>query len=189
MTIALVSGTTGTYQISGLAPLTAPNGNYVLTVSAAGVEDSLDDVGTGEVSTSWTMDTTDTNVTVQDVTPPPGDTAFNTPVTNITVVFSNPIEQPTFTTSDLSLTLNGGSNLITSGSGVTINESSGGEYDVTLPASLTTAGGELRFLGRRGGRGHPRHQRQSRRRQRFHRLDDGHRRPRSSPASTAANAA
>ncbi|MGP0068315.1 MAG: beta strand repeat-containing protein, partial [Isosphaeraceae bacterium] len=145
VTLALVSGTTDTYQISGLAPLTAADGNYQLTVSAVGVEDSLGDVGTGSVSTSWTMDTTDTNVTVQDVTPPPGDTAFNSPVTNITVVFSEPVEQPTFTTSDLSLTLNGGANLINSGSGVQINDIIGGKYNVILPASLTTPIGNYDF--------------------------------------------
>ena len=48
MTIALVSGST--YQISGLAPLTAADGDYELIVSAAGVEDSLGDVGTGSVT-------------------------------------------------------------------------------------------------------------------------------------------
>ena len=64
-------------------------------------------------------------------------------MTDIIVVFSNPIDQPTFTTSDLSLTYNGGSNLITSASGVTITNILGGNYDVALPASLTTADGHL----------------------------------------------
>ena len=95
------------------------------------------------------MDSTDTNVTVQNVTPP----LRNTAVTNITVVFSNPIDQPTFTTSDLSLTLNGGSNLITSGSGVTITNVLGGNYDVTLPASLTTADGAYDFSINAAGAG------------------------------------
>ena len=57
--------------------------------------------------------------------------------------FSSSINQPTFTTSDLSLTHNGGPNLITSGSGVTITNIVGGTYDVTIPASLTTADGYL----------------------------------------------
>ncbi len=147
VTIALVSGST--YQISGLAPLTAANGNYMLTVSAAGVQDSLGDVGTGSETTSWTMDAADTNVMVQNVAP----ALRNTAVTNITVVFSNPINQPTFTTSDLSLTENGGPNLITSGSGVTITNIAGGSYDVTLPASLTTAAGSYDFSVSAAGAG------------------------------------
>ena len=43
-TVSLVSGTTSTYQISGLSPLTAGQGTYVLTVNAAAVSDSY---GTG----------------------------------------------------------------------------------------------------------------------------------------------
>ncbi len=147
VSIALVSG--NTYQIGGLAPLTAANGNYVFIASAAGVEDSLDDVGTGSVTTSWTMDTTDTNVTVENVAP----ALESTSVTDIIVVFSNPINQPTFTTSDLSLTDNGGPNLITGGSGVTITNIQGGDYDVALPAGLTTAAGNYDFSVSAAGAG------------------------------------
>ncbi len=51
------------------------------------------------------MDATDVNVMVQNVAP----ALRNSAVTDIVVQFSSPINQPTFTTADLSLTLNGGS--------------------------------------------------------------------------------
>ena len=138
-TIALLSGST--YRISGLAPLTGLNGDYELTVSAAGVEDSMGDDGAGSESTSWTMDSTDTNVTVLDVIP----AVRNSPVTHIIVEFSNPIEQPTFTASGLSLTFDGGPDLITGGGGVTITDIVGGTYDVSLPTGLTSADGTYAF--------------------------------------------
>ena len=139
VTIAPVSGST--YQIIGLAPLTAADGDYELTVSVAGVQDNLGDVGTGSESTSWTMDAAATNVTVPDVTP----ALRNTAVNDIVVEFSSSIDQPTFTTGNLSLTLNGGPNLIDGDSGVTIADVNGGTYDVTLPAGLTTAQGNYEF--------------------------------------------
>ncbi|MHB1556933.1 MAG: hypothetical protein ACYC61_05585, partial [Isosphaeraceae bacterium] len=139
LNIALVSGST--YRISGLAPSTAVDGPYTLTVSALGVEDDLGDTGIGSESVSWTMDSTATVVTVPNVAP----TLRNAPVTEIPVVFSGQINQPTFTLSDLSLTLDGGPNLITASSGVTIENTSGGSYDIKLPASLTTAEGNYVF--------------------------------------------
>jgi hypothetical protein len=56
VTIALVSGST--YQINGLSGLTAANGNYTLSVSAAAIDDAYGNPGTGSLSASWLMDTT-----------------------------------------------------------------------------------------------------------------------------------
>ena len=56
VTISLVSGST--YRIGGLSVLTTAEGQYTLTVSAAGVQDQDGNVGTGSRSTSWLMDTT-----------------------------------------------------------------------------------------------------------------------------------
>jgi hypothetical protein len=55
VSISLVSGTT--YQISGLSGLTAGNGNYTLTVNAAGINDQNGNPGNNSRSTSWLMDT------------------------------------------------------------------------------------------------------------------------------------
>jgi len=56
VTISLVSGST--YQINGLSGLTASNGNYTLTVNAAGIQDPSGNPGTNSLSTSWLMDPT-----------------------------------------------------------------------------------------------------------------------------------
>ncbi len=57
VTISPVAGTTSTYQINGLAGLTAANGNFVLTVLATAVKDACGNFGTGSLSTTWLMDT------------------------------------------------------------------------------------------------------------------------------------
>ncbi len=59
MTITAVSGST--YQIGGLAGLTADEGTYSLTVDAADLEDSGGQSGTGSLSTSWLTDLTDSH--------------------------------------------------------------------------------------------------------------------------------
>ena len=53
--ISLVSGST--YHINGLGALTTSNGNYTLTVNAAGIDDQYGNPGSGTLSTSWLMDT------------------------------------------------------------------------------------------------------------------------------------
>src|SRR5208283_2205186 len=56
VSLALVSG--NTYAIGGLAGMTAAEGNYTLTVNAAGIQDPSGNPGSGTLSTSWLMDTT-----------------------------------------------------------------------------------------------------------------------------------
>ena len=56
VSVSLISGSS--YQINGLAGLTASNGNYTLTVNAAGIRDRYGNPGTDSLSTSWLMDTT-----------------------------------------------------------------------------------------------------------------------------------
>ncbi len=62
VTFALVTGST--YQINGLGTLTTNNGNYTLTVNAAGIDDQTGNPGSGTLSTSWLMDTTPPTSTV-----------------------------------------------------------------------------------------------------------------------------
>ena len=64
VTISPVSGTTSTYQISGLSSLTPSEGDYTLTVSASGIQDAAANFGSGSMSTSWLMDTTPPTSTV-----------------------------------------------------------------------------------------------------------------------------
>ena len=56
--------TATTYLIGGLSGLTAAEGNYSLTVNAAGIQDQNGNPGTGTLSTSWLMDTTPPTSTV-----------------------------------------------------------------------------------------------------------------------------
>ncbi len=64
VTITLVSGTTSTYEIAGLAGLTTAEGTYTLTVEATGIEDQAGNLGIGSLSTSWLMDKTPPTSTV-----------------------------------------------------------------------------------------------------------------------------
>ena len=45
-----------TYRVSGLTALTGSDGQFVLTVNADGIQDSLSSIGMGSASTSWLMD-------------------------------------------------------------------------------------------------------------------------------------
>jgi hypothetical protein len=58
VTLSLVSGTTSTYAIGGLAGLTAAQGQYTLTVNAADIDDQYGNPGSGTQFTFWLMDTT-----------------------------------------------------------------------------------------------------------------------------------
>ena len=58
VTISLVSGTTDTYRIAGLASVTTTDGTYVLSVDASKVQDSNGNYGTGTANVTWLMDTT-----------------------------------------------------------------------------------------------------------------------------------
>ncbi len=76
VTVSLVSGST--YQINGLAGLTTANGNYTLTVNAAGIQNAYGKAGTSSLSTSWLMDTTPPTSTISAL--PPRETSLGFPV-------------------------------------------------------------------------------------------------------------
>ena len=98
------------FTIGGLSSITTDDGNYDLTVSAAGVGDYFGDVGSGSQSVLWATGT-DVPVIVSVGAGTPG--LRNTPVQTVNVILSEPINPTTFDDSALSLTLDGGSNLIT----------------------------------------------------------------------------
>ena len=64
VSLALVSGTTTTYQLSGLDAFTAAEGSYTATINASGLQDTFGNLGIGSISTSWLMDTTAPTSTV-----------------------------------------------------------------------------------------------------------------------------
>ncbi len=133
VTIAQIS--TDTYEVNGLAGLTASDGNYVLAVNAADVTDARGDAGVGTGSVSWNLDAV--RPTISQITGAPA--ATNTPVDHVTVVFSKPINPASFTLAALSLALNGGTNLIDPN--VMIQEISGSTYQISGLAELTAIQG------------------------------------------------
>ncbi len=137
-----------TFTIGGLLDLTGDYGNYTMTVDATGISDFFGDIGTaaGSASTSWA---TGTNVPVV-VSVGTGSPALrNTPVDAVDVVLSEPINPATFNYQALSLTLDGGSNLITSG--VTVTEVTPTTFSVGELGSLTAADGTYDLTVTAGG--------------------------------------
>ena len=112
-TISQMSSTT--YAISGLSGLTTTDGNYVLTVDAAGIADPAGQSGFGSASTSWTMDTAPVTVSLQPVTQSPRSII----VPSLDVTFSVPINPATFTTANITFAKSGGPNLVNSNTTIT----------------------------------------------------------------------
>ncbi len=136
--VTITQNSPTTFTIGGLTGITGDYGNFTLTVNAAGISDFFGDVGTasGSASTSWA---TGTNVPVV-VSVGAGNPALrNTAVDSVDVVLSEPINPASFNYQALSLTLNGGSNLITSG--VTVTEVTPTTFSIGGLSSLTTANG------------------------------------------------
>ncbi|MGO8897662.1 MAG: beta strand repeat-containing protein [Isosphaeraceae bacterium] len=126
-----------TYTIGGLSALTTDDGNYSLTVSATGISDFFGDAGSGSLSTSWA---TGTDVPVVVSVGAGNPTLRNTPVDTVDVVLSEPIVAGSFDYQAISLTLDGGPNLITSG--VTVTEINPTTYSIGGLGTLTAADGD-----------------------------------------------
>jgi len=76
VTVSLVSGST--YQLNGLAGLTAINGEYTLTVNAASIQDPQGNTGAGSLSTMWLMDVSPPTSTVNPL--PTRETSLTFPI-------------------------------------------------------------------------------------------------------------
>ena len=125
-----------TFTIGGLSTLTTTNGNYALTVNAASVKDFFNDTGTGSGSMSWTTGSgVPTIVSVGAANP----ALRNTAVTTVDVVLSEAIDSTTFSSNALSLTRNGGLNLITSA--VTVSQINPTTYRIGGLPGLTAIDG------------------------------------------------
>ena len=129
----------GTATVNGTSfsiPLNLQAGSEALQVTA---EDAAGNVSPVGLFTAFI-----------DLTPPsvssftgPSPTIRNSSVSTIDVTFSEAINPATFTTADLSLTDNGGPNLITSA--VTINFASGFTYQIGGLSGLTSAEGNYKL--------------------------------------------
>jgi hypothetical protein len=148
-TEALSSGDGQIWNLGGLGALTTPEGSYTLTVLVSDITDLVGNPLSGPNAATWVMDTTAPTADVTDVTPDPR----NAPVTTLVFVFNEPVQN--FVAGDITLTLNGGANLLTgsepltSSDGVTwiLNNVGGltgaeGSYQVALaPSSITDLAG------------------------------------------------
>ncbi len=129
--------TSNIYRINGLAGQTGADGNYTLTVNGGGVQDFGGNSANNNRSVSWAKGTAvPVIVSVGKVAPDPR----NTPVTVVDVVFSKAINPTTFDYHDLTLTRDGGPNLVTSG--VTVVQLSPTTFRIGGLTTLTAADGD-----------------------------------------------
>ena len=127
-----------TYRISGLSSLTKSDGVYELTVSSEGIADVYGNVAeSADLSLNWTNAVDSPMATV--VAPPEAHT--QTVVDSVAVTFSKPINASTFTLSDLTLTRNDGTNLLSETSNVSIVAQSPTEWTVSGLSALTSEDG------------------------------------------------
>ncbi|MCD6304270.1 MAG: lamin tail domain-containing protein, partial [Planctomycetes bacterium] len=98
-----------TWTLGGLAGLTAPGGTYVLTLTAMGsdIRDTVGNLLAADASDTWVTNDLPPTADVTDVAPDPR----NSSVDAIDIVFSEPVTG--LDISDLSLTRDGGANLLT----------------------------------------------------------------------------
>ncbi|HID22535.1 MAG TPA: hypothetical protein EYP14_09055, partial [Planctomycetaceae bacterium] len=135
VTISHVAG--GVYSISGLAPFTALEGSYELTVSGAGIEDEAGNAATGSAADQWLMDLTPPEVLeVIEVAPDPRSTAVET----VDVVFSEPINVSSFGLAAIELTHEGTALDLSHGT-ITFEHVSGYTYRISGLAAFTAAEG------------------------------------------------
>ncbi|MBD2492629.1 Calx-beta domain-containing protein, partial [Aulosira sp. FACHB-615] len=109
VTITPINATT--YQINNLGDLTNVDGEYSFLINARGVTDTDGNTGVGAKGFTWTLDTNAPSLlSITDVTSP-----RNTKVSTLDIAFSKLIDSTTFDLSDVILTRDGTTNLITNG--------------------------------------------------------------------------
>jgi hypothetical protein len=114
VTVVQLSPTT--FRIGALATLSATDGAYTLTVNGTTIQDTDGNAGISTLSDSWTMDTAGPGFAgIEQLATNPR----NIVVQSLDVTFTGPIEPATFDYHDVTLTRNGGPNLITSAVAVT----------------------------------------------------------------------
>jgi len=105
VTISHVAG--GTYRIGGLAALTAADGVYEIAVAGAGIRDYGGNAAAGTLSTRWANGAAGPYVVSVAAA-----AAAGGPVDAVEVAFSAPVDPATFALADLSLSRDGGADLV-----------------------------------------------------------------------------
>jgi hypothetical protein len=113
--VTITTLSSNAFRISGLDALTAAEGAYLLTVRAVDVQDTDGNAGLGSLTDAWVTDVTRPALTaIEQIATDPRNIAVQT----LDVTLSEPIDPATFDWHDVTLTRNGGPNLITSAVGV-----------------------------------------------------------------------
>ena len=126
-----------TYRIAGLADLATADGTYTLTVDASGVAAPDATAGFSSLSAVWTMDQTGPTIVATSGAP---SGAIAEAVAGFDVVFSSSLAAGSFDAADLTLTRDGGANLVNAG--VTVTHASGATWRISGLSSLTASEGE-----------------------------------------------
>ena len=133
---SLTTGDGGTtWTLSGISGLTGADGEYTLTLTAdqSGIIDSqLNFLAVGDAD-AWTVETVVPTATISPVSPDPSAGAVN----SIVITFSEAVTG--FTAADLSLTLDGGANLLNGSE--TLNSGDNITFTLSNLAALTGADG------------------------------------------------
>ncbi|MBS0266358.1 MAG: cadherin domain-containing protein, partial [Planctomycetes bacterium] len=135
------------YQITGLSALTGSDGTYRFEAQATGVADLFGNSGTGLASVEWTKASAAPAVT--SITGLPG-TLRNTPVAELKVSFSQPVDPNSLTASDLTLTRDG-SEVDLSTAGLTITQTAANAFSISGLSAVTAPEGRYRFEVRAAG--------------------------------------
>lgn len=114
--VAISALDTNRFLISGLTALTQTAGDYAFSIIATGLTDTIGTPGAGIRTETWSMVTTGPQIASLEQ---PATNPRNIVVPSLDVTFAAPIDPSTLSWQDLSLTRDGGPNLITSAVTVT----------------------------------------------------------------------
>ena len=135
VTITQVNDTT--YRIENLDGFTNVDGDYTLSVDASGIQDADNNAGVGTETIDWSLDSTAPTLTgLEDITT----SLRNTPITSLEVTFDQAIDPASFDHADLTLSVDGGPNLITDA--VTIEQLDDTTYVIKGLNNIQTANGD-----------------------------------------------
>jgi hypothetical protein len=133
VTVSHVSGYT--YRIDNLAGLAGEDGNYQLTVNAAGIRDYGGNAGTNSLSTDWAMGLSAPVIVSLEQPASPRNSA----VSSLEVVFSRSMNPLSLDVGDFLLTRNGEPVAL---DGVSVDQVSATTYRITGLGALTALEGE-----------------------------------------------
>ncbi len=134
VSITQISGKS--YEIGGLAGFNAAEGTYVLTVNANSIKDLNENPGQGSATVIWAISTG--HVAVVSAGGFDGVTVSGS-IPAIDIVFSEPINPASFNIADVSLSRNGGGNLLSSSNSIT--QTSGTTFRIGGLGAITKANG------------------------------------------------